>query len=50
MIENIRLTCGDDYESLFDPDQHTLEITCEYCKSRYSVTRDDLRLAPNPLN
>jgi molecular chaperone Hsp33 len=50
MIENVRLTSGDDFESLFDPDQHALDITCEYCKSRYSVTRDDLREAPNPIN
>ena len=50
MIENIKLTSGDDYRSLFDPDQHALEITCEYCKTRYAVTREDLRQAPNPMN
>jgi molecular chaperone Hsp33 len=50
MIENIKLTVGNDHEKLFDPDQHALDITCEYCKSRYSVTRDDLRKAPNPVN
>jgi len=50
MIENIKLTSGDDFEGLFDPDQHALDITCEYCKSRYSVTREDLRQAPNPMN
>jgi molecular chaperone Hsp33 len=50
MIENIRLTVRDDYESLFDPDQEALEIICEYCKSRYAVTRDDLRDAPDPIN
>jgi molecular chaperone Hsp33 len=50
MIENIRLAVGEDFERLFDPDQHALDITCEYCKSRYSVTREDLRQAPNPMN
>ena len=50
MIENIRLAVDDDFEGLFDPDQDALEITCEYCKSRYSVTREDLRQAPNPIN
>jgi redox-regulated HSP33 family molecular chaperone len=50
MIENIRVTVGQDFEGLFEPDQDALEITCEYCKSRYSVTRDDLRAAPNPIN
>ena len=50
MIENIRLAVGEDFERLFDPDQHGLDITCEYCKSRYSVTRQDLRQAPNPMN
>ena len=50
MIENIKLAVGEDFEHLFDPDQHALDITCEYCKSRYSVTREDLRQAPNPMN
>ena len=50
MIENIKLTVGNDYGNLFDPDQHALDITCEYCKSRYSVTREDLRMAANPMN
>ena len=50
MIENIGLAVGEDFEGLFDPDQHALEVTCEYCKSRYSVTREDLRNSPNPMN
>jgi molecular chaperone Hsp33 len=50
MIEGIRLAVDGDFEGLFDPDQHALEITCEYCKNRYSVTREDLRQAPNPIN
>ncbi len=30
-------------ESLFDPDSETLEIRCEYCKSKYEYTRTELR-------
>lgn len=30
-------------ESLFDPGSETLEIRCEYCKSRYEYTRAELR-------
>ena len=41
MIEGIRLAVDGDFEPLFDPDQNALDITCEYCKSRYSVTRED---------
>jgi molecular chaperone Hsp33 len=50
MVGNIHLACGEGYTDLFDPDQQALEITCEYCKSQYSVTRDDLRRAAIPLN
>ena len=50
MIENIRLAVDDDFEELFDPDQDALEITCEYCKNRYSVTREALRKAPSSIN
>ncbi len=50
MIENIRLACGDEYEELFDPGESSLTITCEYCKSVYRVTREDLREAPDALN
>lgn len=50
MIEGIRLAVNGDFEPLFDPDQNALDITCEYCKSRYAVTREDLRQAPDPIN
>ena len=32
-------------ESLFDPGSETLEIRCEYCKSRYDYSRGELRIA-----
>jgi molecular chaperone Hsp33 len=50
MVGNIRLACGEDFVELFDPHQQALEITCEYCKSQYSVTRVDLQRASSPLN
>ncbi|HXV77329.1 MAG TPA: Hsp33 family molecular chaperone HslO [Candidatus Polarisedimenticolaceae bacterium] len=50
MVGNLRLACGNQYGELFDPDQQALAITCEYCKSQYSVTRDDLRRAAVRLN
>jgi len=50
MVGNIRLAVGDDYRELFEPDQQALEIVCEYCKSQYSVTRDELGRASTPLN
>jgi len=42
VIRSIRLAVGEESESLFDPGQALLEITCEYCKSVYRIGRDDL--------
>ena len=50
MVHNIRLACGEQYLELFDPHQEALDITCEYCKTHYRVTRDDLRQAPGAPN
>ena len=50
MVHNIRLACGEQYLDLFDPHQEALDITCEYCKTHYSVTREDLRNAPGAPN
>jgi len=50
MVHNVKLACGDTYGELFEPDQEALEITCEYCKSRYHITREDLRLAHGAPN
>jgi molecular chaperone Hsp33 len=48
-IQGIRLAV-EDYETLFEPDEEHLELVCEYCKSRYHVSRTDLERAGNPIN
>lgn len=50
MVRNIKLAFGDQYPDLFDPHQDALDITCEYCKSRYVITRDDLHAAHGAPN
>jgi redox-regulated HSP33 family molecular chaperone len=50
MIHNIRLACSGEYDELFDPGQSALKIRCDYCKSHYSVSRDDLESAVSPMN
>jgi redox-regulated HSP33 family molecular chaperone len=42
MVQGIQLACHGAYDELFDPGQTALEIICEYCKTRYSVGRDEL--------
>jgi len=42
MLRNLALVARDDLSVLFDPGQRTLEVTCEYCKSRYEVRRDEV--------
>jgi molecular chaperone Hsp33 len=42
VVDSIRVACGPDYAELFDPGQPHLQVTCEYCKSGYEVTREQL--------
>jgi len=42
MIRNILVTAGAEYAQFFDPGQEALDVTCEYCKSRYEITREAL--------
>jgi molecular chaperone Hsp33 len=42
MVRNVMSLGENAVAGLFDPRQEALEITCEYCKSVYRVTRDDL--------
>ncbi len=42
VVRNIRLATGADWGRLFDPGQDALEVSCEYCKTRYRVTREAL--------
>ena len=42
MVENLRSVYAQEGDSLFDPGEDTLEVKCEYCKSRYRIRRDEL--------
>lgn len=50
MIRNIRLIWEKEPDELFDPGQDTLEITCEYCKAQYRISRDDLSAPPETVH
>ncbi len=50
MVDNLMLLNERDRGDLFDPGQQALEIVCEYCKSRYRVSRDDLGGTASPLH
>lgn len=39
-----------DRADLFHPGEETVEITCEYCKKRYEISRADLAAAASPIN
>jgi molecular chaperone Hsp33 len=42
MVANVKSLGEDTARGLFDPGQEFVEITCEYCKQTYRVTRADL--------
>jgi redox-regulated HSP33 family molecular chaperone len=44
MLRNLRLVADGDagLDELFGAGRPSLEVTCDYCKTRYRVTRDDL--------
>ena len=50
MIQNLRPIYQREGESLFEPQNDELEVTCEYCKSRYAISRGDLRDSADPLH
>lgn len=50
LLHSLQLAAGDDVDGLFDPGQERLEITCEYCKTRYEVSREELRQYPTSPN
>ena len=39
-----------DRTTLFDPDQESIEVNCEYCKTAYVIARSDLETATDALN
>jgi molecular chaperone Hsp33 len=50
MVENVRAVYLTEGESLFDPGQETLEVTCEYCKRQYRISQGEVRRQGNPHN
>jgi len=50
MAQNIIMAYRNELDSLFDPGQEALAITCEYCKAQYAVTRSDLEEANQLFN
>jgi molecular chaperone Hsp33 len=42
MIQNVRSVYQTEGDSLFDPGQDTIDITCEYCKSHYRISRHEI--------
>ena len=49
MVNNVMLLGEEAVAGLFEPDQEALEITCEYCKSIYRLTREELSGARDGL-
>lgn len=50
VIRALLLASGGAPGVLFDPGQEALQVTCEYCKSSYSISRDDLAQASHAPN
>jgi len=49
-VEGIHLACGGNVDQLFDPGQTALDVRCDYCKSRYTISREELHRTGHPLN
>ena len=50
MIENLHPVYQVQGDQLFDTGLDTLEVVCEYCKSRYRISREELRQAVNRVH
>lgn len=50
VIDNLQPIFARDPAELFDPAQQSLDVKCEYCKSSYRVSRDELSRASSPLH
>lgn len=37
-------------ESVFEPGENRIEVTCEYCKKRFSIGRDEIRPDPETVH
>ena len=50
MIENLHPVYQQQGDQLFDTGMDTLEVVCEYCKTRYRISRGELRQAVNRVH
>ena len=50
VIQGIRPIYLKRQSDIFDPGQESIEVTCEYCKKKFKVTRAELDQAANPIN
>lgn len=50
MIMNIKSLANVEPDSLFDPGQEFLEVTCEYCKERYEIGRIEIVGPPDSIH
>ena len=50
MIDNLRPMYLEQGQALFESADETLEVKCEYCKSLYEISREDLASAADPIN
>jgi molecular chaperone Hsp33 len=46
MIYNLKKFAESDDTELFSPGKDTLEVTCEYCKTSYQISKMDLQKSP----
>jgi molecular chaperone Hsp33 len=50
MIDNLRPMYQEEGPGMFRSPDEILEVTCEYCKSRYDIGQSDLESAADPIN
>jgi len=50
VLRSLRSLSARDRADLFHPGEEAVEITCEYCKKWYRVSREDLDRAADPMN
>ncbi len=50
MIQNLDLYRQADPEPLFSENRKTISLTCEYCKTKYLISAEELDSYPAVLN
>lgn len=49
-VQALALLNDKDRADLFEPGRDALEVTCEYCKRPYTITRGDVESSGNPMH